>query len=568
MTFARGRNRHWTSCARACLLYGASWAAWAQVPDAGRMLRESAPPALPQPAPQAQVPGLRQAPVAPPAAQENQPSFVLTEVQFKGNTVFSESSLQALVSDKLQQRVTLSDLQLLAERVTEHYRQSDYILTRIVVPVQDVAGGKVEFSVLEGRLGRIRIERVNEVRIPDSVIEGVLARLPKGRPLTQRELERSILMLSDIPGMATQASLEAGDEAGTFDLVIEVKASPRFSLSVDLDNQGSRSTGEYRIGALGRINSPFGRGDNLDLRVMNSFGKGLTFGRVSYEMPLGYSGLRPSVALARVQYELGKDFADLDAYGTADVVEVAASYPLLRSRNRNLFVKASLEHKKLSDHIGAVGQDSSKRMSNLGLGFIFEARDSWLGGGYFSAGLTGYYGELDIRSPADLAFDQDPSGRHTDGRYARASYQVSRLQYVAPTLSAYLALAGQWANKNLDSADKIAVGGPRAVRAYSGSSGIGDEAQIVNAELRWSLHPDASLSAFYDIGRVRINHRPAPCDCKRRTLSGYGLGLYWTVAGGLALRASLAWPDRNTGAAGAGEHERSPRAYAQIVKVF
>jgi hemolysin activation/secretion protein len=570
MTLAPGRNRHWTSCARACVLYGASWAAWAQVPDAGRMLRESAPPALPQPAPQAKLPALQPAPAAAPAAapapQANQPSFLLTAVHFNGNTVFSQDTLEALVSGKLNQRVTLADLQLLAARVTEHYRQSDYILTRTVVPVQDVAGGKVEFSVLEGRLGRVRIERVNHVRVPDSVIEGMLARLPKGRPLTQRELERGILMLSDLPGMATQASLEAGDEAGTFDLMIELKATPRFNLSVDLDNQGSRSTGEYRIGALGRINSPFARGDNLDLRVMNSFGKGLTFGRASYETPLGYRGLRASVALARVQYELGKDFADLDAYGTANVVEVAASYPLLRSRSRNLFAKASFEHKELSDHIGAIDQASRKRMQNLGLGFIFEARDGWLSGGYLSAGLTGYYGKLGIRSPEDLALDQDRSGRHTNGRYARASYQLSRLQYVSPTLSAYLALAGQWANKNLDSADKIAVGGPRAVRAYSGSTGIGDEAQIVNAELRWSLHPNASLSAFYDIGRVRINHRPAPGN--QRTLSGYGLGLYWTVAGGVALRTSLAWPDRNSDAAASGEHERSPRAYAQIVKVF
>jgi hemolysin activation/secretion protein len=272
------------------------------------------------------------------------------------------------------------------------------------------------------------------------------------------------------------------------------------------------------------------------------------------------------VAAARVQYDLGKDFADLDAYGTADVVELSASYPLLRSRSRNLFAKASFEHKQLSDHIGAFDQASSKRVHNLGLGVIFEARDSWLGGGYLSAGLTGYYGKLAIRSPIDLALDQDASGHHTNGRYARASYQLSRLQYVSPKLSAYLALAGQWANKNLDSADKIAIGGPRAIRAYSGSTGIGDEAQIVNAELRWSLHPNASLSAFYDIGRVRINHRAVPGN--QSTLSGYGLGLYWTVAGGVALRASVAWPDRNTSASGTGEHERSPRAYAQVVKVF
>ena len=57
------------------------------------------------------------------------------------------------------------------------------------------------------------------------------------------------------------------------------------SFSADLDNEGSRATGEYRAGATLRMNSPFSRGDNLDLRLFNSFGKGLSFGRVSYETP-------------------------------------------------------------------------------------------------------------------------------------------------------------------------------------------------------------------------------------------------------------------------------------------
>lgn len=82
-------------------------------------------------------------------------------------------------------------------------------------------------------------------------------------------------------------------------------------------------------------------------------------------------------------------------------------------------------------------------------------------------------------------------------------------------------------------------------------------------ELRWSATPDASLSAFYDIGRVRINHRTSLPGRNHQTLAGPGLGLYWGLPGGAALRASLAWPKRNTGI-----DERSPRAYAQLVKTF
>jgi hemolysin activation/secretion protein len=556
-----------------CLLASA-WAG-AQVPDAGRALREASPaqpqaqrlPAEPAPLPlPVPAPSAAHVPIAPSAPQA---SFVLNAVSFAGNTRFSSSTLQALMADHLGRRVTLADLRMLADRVTALYRESDYILTRTVVPAQDVSSGRVEFSVLEGRLGQVRVERIEDVRVRDSVIEGMTARLPTDRPLTRRELERTILMLSDLPGMVAQTALESGAQPGTYDLVIELKAAPRVSFSADLDNEGSRSTGEYRIGASVRVNSPFRRGDNLDLRLFNSFGKGLNFGRIAYETPIGFAGWRTSAAYARVQYELGKDFAALDAHGSADVFELAATYPLLRSRTLNLFGKISLDYKQLRDHIGAVALVSDKHAQDLGLGLVHEQRDDLFGGGYTSANLTVYAGELDLRSPEDLAADQAPSGRHTDGRFVRAGYTVSRLQSLGARLSAYLALAGQWANRNLDSADRIAVGGARAVRAYSSASGIGDEAQILNAELRWSLTPNASLSAFYDIGRVRIDHRPDPAQAGNHgTLAGPGLGLYWAVADGAALRASLAWPKRGSSATAASQDERSPRAYAQLVKMF
>lgn len=551
-----------------CLLSG-GWAA-AQVPDAGRALRESAPAIAPA-APVAPLP--LPAPPAPSgvpgSAAQPQASFVLAGVSFAGNTRFSSATLRALVADRIGRRVTLDDLQALAERVSAYYRDADYVLTRTVVPAQDVSGGQVEFSVLEGRLGKVGIERLDDARVRDAVIDAIVGRLPKDRPLTRRELERAILTLSDTPGMQAQASLETGDQPGTYDLIVELRAAPLLNVSADVDNEGSRATGEYRVGASVRVNGPFQRGDNIDLRLFNSFGKGLTFGRASYETPVGATGWRASAGLSHVRYELGRDFAALDAYGSADVVDLSATYPILRSRGLNLFFKAGYEFKRLRDTIGAVALDSTKHAQDVNLGLVYEKRDTLFGGGFMNASLTAYAGDLALRSPAALATDQAPLGLHTNGRFLHAGYTASRLQSLARDLSAYVALAGQWANKNLDSADKIAIGGARAVRAYSSASGIGDEAQIANLELRWSVTPDASLSAFYDIGRVRINHAPGALPgANHATLAGPGVALYWTVINGAALRASVAWPKRDAGAAVSSQDEHGARAYAQLVKMF
>ena len=114
------------------------------------------------------LPGSGQAPApgSSSSSSPSSPSFVLRAVRFNGNTAFPGEALAALVADKLGRDVTLADLQLLAARVTEHYRQHELILTQVVVPAQDVGSGTVEFSVLEGRLGRVRIERIDDARCP------------------------------------------------------------------------------------------------------------------------------------------------------------------------------------------------------------------------------------------------------------------------------------------------------------------------------------------------------------------------------------------------------------------
>ena len=345
-------------------------------PTAGSVLREtaprSAPPVLPPPAPLA-LPAVPQPPSPSPApGAAGGPTFVLRQVSFTGNSVFSAQTLAPLVADQIGRTVGFAELQAIAARITDYYHAAGYVLTQVVLPPQDVNAGQVQLSVVEGRLGQIRIERVAEIPMPESLIRRTVAGLKRGEPLNRRELERAMLLLSDLPGLAPQSSLESGNEPGTFDLIIELKPGARSNFSVDADNYGSRATGEYRLGAFARFNSPLRHGDNLDMRLLTSSGKGLVFGRIGYETPLGAPGLRAGIAYSHLDYELGKELAPLDAHGRADVFEVSLNHPLLRSRLRNLFARVSFEHKDLNDRIGVVAQSSDKTIDSLGAGVVYR----------------------------------------------------------------------------------------------------------------------------------------------------------------------------------------------------
>ena len=560
------------SLRRDALWFGVLMLAWpalhAQtVPSAGSVLRETAPPA-PRPATQV-MPSIMPSPASAPVVAIDKASavtFVLRQIEFSGNTAFDTATLNGLVASQVGQRVSFADLEALAARVTAHYRDAGYVLAQVVLPAQDVAGGTVAMSVIEGKLGEIRIESEGNLPVAESVVRKILAPLKPGMPLQRAQLERSMLLLTDLPGISPQSSLESGTEPGTFDLIVDIKPGKRINYSVDADNYGSRATRETRVGAFMRINSPFGVGDNLDLRVLSSTGNGLAFGRIGYERPIGYNGLRAGAAYSHLQYELVKELAALGATGQARVSEVSLSMPLMRSRLDNFFGRLSFEHKGLEDDLSAVSQSSSKNINSLGAGFVYETRDTAGRGGYTNCGITMYFGNLSLGSSEERLLDQAPGGLRTAGNSTRLVYQMSRLQGVTPRTSIFLAAAGQWANSNLDSAEKISAGGSRAVRAFSSSSGLGDEVHVVNAEYRWAFRPEASASLFYDAGWVSaINHNPVAGVDNSYLLRGAGTGLTWNTRGGLSLRASLAW---RVGAKRADENERQPRLFVQAMQTF
>ena len=98
---------------------------------------------------------------------------------------------------------------------------------------------------------------------------------------------------------------------------------------------------------------------------MAAQGMHTAFGRISYESPVGYSGLRIGGGLARVQYELGGPFAALKPTGVGNVADVSFSYPIIRQRSTNLFLRGVLDSKSLTDRFEAVGYETRKRINCL-----------------------------------------------------------------------------------------------------------------------------------------------------------------------------------------------------------
>ncbi|MEO8021907.1 ShlB/FhaC/HecB family hemolysin secretion/activation protein [Polaromonas sp.] len=534
-----------------------------QLPGAGSQIQQLPPVPVPQKA----APEIRiqEGPAAPGKSAPSTEKILVKSLQVTGSRVFSEAELLGLTGFVSPSELTLGELQAMAARITDHYRKNGYFVARAYLPAQSIKDNAVTIAVSEGQYGKIVLN--NQTDLSDALVLNILGGVNSGDPITNDTLENRLLLLSDIPGVKVKSTLVPGETPGSSDLIVDITPGQRISGSVDVDNAGNRYTGEYRLGGTVNINNLLGQGDVASLRAVTS-GSGLNYGRASYQMQFGKA--TAGVAYSRLAYELGKEFAPLQANGTAEVASIYGSYPLIRSRGTNLNAGLSYDHRTFQDRIDVIPSVVDKK-ANVLTGSLYGNHQDSLGGGgvsAFSLGLSA--GNLDIETPSALA--ADAASARTNGSYGKLAFSLSRLQRVTDTLSLFAGINGQLASKNLDASEKMVLGGMDGVRAYPQGEAFGDQGYLVNIEARLLLPKPERLPGqihligFIDSGSVTINKSPWAAGNNHRNLGAYGLGLTWGEPGNFAIRTYYARKLGNEPANSA--PDKSGRFWIQAIKYF
>lgn len=505
---------------------------YAQVtPEAGRILEANKPPTLIAPP----TPSVRVVPdAAPPMAAKDAGTgrVMVRGFAVEGASAFPQAALQAVLAPYAGRELTFNEVLQAAQAVSAYYRANGYFLASAYVPAQDMAQGVVTLRVLEGRVSDLRVVPDASVRLKPAAQRRYLDALVKtGRPVSEDDLERALLLTQDLPGVKANASLGPG--AGLGDTAIDVALSegPLVSGNIGLDNSSNRYTGRTRLTSGVSLNDLGGYGGVASLQAATT-GEHFNYGRLGYVAPLGDLGTRVGVAYSRLRYELGADFASLNAFGSADVGQVTLVHPLVRSRNLSVQLRAGYERKHYVNSANGV-QTADKLVTGIPLGYDLSARDDIGGGGTTSASLEAVLGEVDLSKNAG-AMAGDLTGPHTEGSFGRTSYQLVRHQRVTDATAMVVKLTGQFASKNLEAGEKMSLGGPDRVRAYPSGEASGDEGQVLTIEGRYGLPAIKSeLSVFFDYGHIKLNRRLYPGALaaggpgNSYDLKGVGAGFQW-----------------------------------------
>lgn len=526
------------------LLAIAPAAAWAQntpqVPDAGSVARQ-VEQARPQP-PAQRGPGA--ALTSPPPPAKGAATVSVRRFVLRGHTAVDEALLQADLQPWLNTPLDHAGLLSAVSRIEATYLAQGRMAS-VRMGRQDVTEGLVTFDILEARFAGARIEGRSPTRVPaELLLAQVAAHLRVGELLDTHAMNRVLLLLDDLPGVAITGSLAAGREPGDTQLVLEVADEARWATRLQADNTGSRSVGSARLTLQASLNSPLQRGDLAQFSALAS--EGSAYARLAYSHPLGLHGLRAQAWATQMDYRvISPELRDLHAKGRSSTAGASLSWPMLRSRSANLTANLSTEHKRFSNEANAsVTTRYRSRSTQTELsGSLF---DGLLGGGANSATLSYTQGQQDLAGSPSLAADAQSA--QTAGRWERWNVQLTRQQRLSDDFSLFFLGSAQRANRNLDSSERMGLGGLSGVRAYPANEASGSNGQLASLELRHRTTDRLSLTGFYDTGRTQLYVQPlapggqsllagAP---NRYRLEGVGVSANWLALDALQLQMTIA----------------------------
>lgn len=520
----------------ALLFAGWSATAHAQVvvppaADPGRIDQRLQPPATPQSTPKVvlDTPDA----ITPPRELAGV-KVKLASVIIEGSTVYRPSDFEPLYAQLIGKEVTITELYALRDAITAKYRSAGYLLSRATIPPQNITDGIFHIRIVEGYISKVSIEgRSHERR---KLIASIADRVTRSRPLRAADLERAVLLISDLPGVAIRTVIRPSTtDAGAAELSVIVEREAA-TASIQADNRGSRAIGPEEVNASVQINSLLGLDERTYLQVATvARSRELAYFALGHDEVLTAQGLKLALRASTNRSHPAGALSPLDPVGQGETMSAILSDPLIRTRSQSLNVSAGFTY--LNNRLNLLGvRFNNDRVRYLSLGAAYDFADTRLGFGRPASTLI--QGEvqqgLNILHETETGSpDLSRANGHSD--FTLLHIDATRLQTIAPRWSVALSLSGQVAGTPLLVSQQFGLGGSRFGRGYEPSEITGDNGVAGSVEGRydpsWLRLPatQSQFYAFYDAGAVWLKS-PAAGQSNEMSLASAGLGIRFRVA--------------------------------------
>jgi len=436
-----------------------------------------------------------------PVAAAEGARFQVTEVDFTpASELLDAATLQAIGAGYVGRQVGLDDLNALVAEVNAAYEANGISTARAFLREQALGAGKVEVTLVEGKLGKLQVTGTGKV--PERFVNRRVHQ-QEGQVVRTDILRDDIVYLNRTSDVQVRALLRPGQAPGQTDIVLMTETPDRGNWGVFVDNAGVETTGRERYGVQGQFWGLAGVNDLLAGSV--AYSRGGLEGRISYSGIINKRNGRLGVNVSRNQINIiDGAYRDLDITGESTNYGLDYTQPWLAN-----------QHWLLSTVVGISRSNSTSDIADF--------RVSEINSTIATIGVnTGYRND-----GKDWSFYQGVSRVRTDetlamGRsFTTANGNTAWTQRIGASSFMYRAQLGwQFSSGDfLPSSNLFQVGGIGSVRGYVRGALSGVRGYFGSVELHRPYRQAHDVYLFFDHGDVRGDFP------KTASISSVGVGL-------------------------------------------
>jgi hemolysin activation/secretion protein len=477
-----------------------------------------------------------------PKLPDEQPCFVIHDIALTGPDAWRFGWLAASTEPFANRCIGTKGLSAIASYLDAQLIELGYVTSRVSLPGQNLASGRLEFRLDAGRIAQVRMVRAGDPqRIDDDRWGTWVNAFPtaEGRLLNARDLEQGVEQMKRLPSQSVTTLLEPGAKPGTSNLVIAREAGElkdRLRGGITLDNSGSPTLGRTQFSASLSLDNPLGLNDIGSLSLNTNAEQPRPDRRsqsysASYGIPFGYSTFSLSASHSRFAQIVQLPSLPHLSHGQSDSAEVRWQHIAVRTASAKAGVYASLSQRRASSFLDDTELTTQRRRTTFfetGVSFkrLFEGSASFEMEAGHRRGVPWLSAQDDLPS--------DPACALSCGSPLTLRPRISTLNAsLALPFKAVLpwqyslSLRAQHTSDHTLSVDQLAIGNRSTVRGFDGDS-------VLLAENGWTLRNELSTplqllegieSQLYvglDAGRV---WGPSGANLLGHTLVGAALGV-------------------------------------------
>jgi len=425
----------------------------------------------------ASAPASLPAPSAPPL-----PEFYIREYRVTGAHHVTPIEIQNAVYPFLGPGRTRDDVEAARAALAKLYQDKNYTSVDVSIPPQTGAGGIVYIQVNELTVGRLRVHGSRYFDI--NQIKRDAPSMAEGQLVDFTQAQHDLVGLNQLPDRRVTPVIQAGVMPGTMDVDLNVKDTLPLHGSLELNNRYSADTPSLRLNAsasytnLWQLGQSIGGSVQVSPQDINKVQVYTAF----YSIPIeSVEGLGFTLQGTKQDSDVST-LGAVDITGKGDVLGLRMNYKLPTIGDYFHNFTLGIDYKSFNQGVRLGATTTASETPTTYVPLTLDYSGTWVGKKFLTdLDLQVVFG---IRGIGSTPTEFDNNRFDSDRNFIYLRGDVDHTEDLPHDFQAFGKIAGQVSDSPLINSEQFSVGGLDTVRGYLESEVLGDDAAVVNFELR------------------------------------------------------------------------------------